>query len=136
MVGEHSGTSQFKLGQRKGINVGGKKAPLYVIGINHQENRLFVGEGENHPGLFTRILCFNANEIDWVSQHSLFEQLSTKGLEVLIKAENFENTESILYEIDQIIYLKFEKPIPLPLATSEIEIYHQNILIAKNKKQL
>ena len=41
LVGEHDGWSNFKLGQRKGINVGGKKKPLYVIGINKKENRNF-----------------------------------------------------------------------------------------------
>ena len=62
LVGEHDGWSNFKLGQRKGINVGGKKKPLYVIGINKKENRVFVGEGIDHPGLLTKVIAIEKNE--------------------------------------------------------------------------
>ena len=40
LVGEHQGVEHFRLGQRKGINVGGKNAPLYVIGINEATNQV------------------------------------------------------------------------------------------------
>lgn len=62
LVGEHDGWSNFRLGQRKGINVGGKKKPLYVIGINKKENRVFVGEGIDHPGLLTKVIAIEKNE--------------------------------------------------------------------------
>ena len=62
LVGEHDGWCNFRLGQRKGINVGGKKKPLYVIGINKKENRVFVGEGIDHPGLLTKVIEIKKND--------------------------------------------------------------------------
>lgn len=58
LVGEHNGVSGFKLGQRKGLQLGGKKQPAYVIGIDKDEKRLFVGQGSQHPGLWASVLRF------------------------------------------------------------------------------
>lgn len=133
LVGEHSGTHQFKLGQRKGIKVGGKKAPLYVIGIDEAENRLFVGEGENHPGLSSRVLSFHSNDIDWFINNEALQNSLSKGISVQISAENFENTNAVLYEIDSMIYLEFEHPVPIFIATSDLKIDQQTTLIANIK---
>ncbi|WP_332022039.1 tRNA methyl transferase PRC-barrel domain-containing protein, partial [Kaistella sp.] len=64
LVGDHPGTEHYKLGQRKGINVGGKKAPLYVIAIDHTENRVFVGGGKDHPALWRKVLTFNPEQLE------------------------------------------------------------------------
>lgn len=58
LVGEHQGTSAFRLGQRKGLQLGGKKEPVYVIGIDEGNNRIFVGQGSQHPGLWGHVFRF------------------------------------------------------------------------------
>jgi tRNA-specific 2-thiouridylase len=65
-VGEHSGAHFFTLGQRKGLLVGGMKEPLFVIGIDVVNKILFVGQGEQHPGLFRQGLRMNPAEMHWV----------------------------------------------------------------------
>ena len=42
-VGEHEGIHRFTVGQRRGLNLGGLAEPLYVIGINSEENKVVVG---------------------------------------------------------------------------------------------
>jgi len=69
LVGEHDGAENFRLGQRKGINVGGKKEPLYVIGIDEKDNRIFVGAGSQHPGLLTQVIRIG-QETDWFDDFS------------------------------------------------------------------
>lgn len=63
IVGTHNGAHFFTVGQRKGINVGGYKEPLFVIGTDVEKNILYVGEGQSHPGLNRKGLFIRKNEI-------------------------------------------------------------------------
>ncbi len=53
-VGRHRGAHFFTIGQRKGLNVGGKPEPLFVIATDVERNVLYVGQGQRHPGLYRR----------------------------------------------------------------------------------
>lgn len=65
-VGEHQGAHYFTIGQRKGLNVGGTKEPLYVLATDTQNNIVYVGEGQNHPGLYRKGLFIKRNDIHWI----------------------------------------------------------------------
>jgi tRNA-specific 2-thiouridylase len=65
-IGEHNGAHFFTIGQRKGINIGGYKEPLFVIGSDIANNLLYVGEGQSHPGLYRKGLFIRSDEIHWV----------------------------------------------------------------------
>lgn len=66
-VGEHNGAHFFTIGQRKGINVGGKPEPLFVISTDVQRNILYVGQGESHMGLYRQELRIRPEEMHWVN---------------------------------------------------------------------
>jgi tRNA-specific 2-thiouridylase len=66
IIGAHNGAHFFTIGQRKGINVGGYKEPLFVIGTDVKKNILYVGEGQSHPGLYRKGLLVRNDEIHWV----------------------------------------------------------------------
>jgi tRNA-specific 2-thiouridylase len=53
VIGEHNGAHYYTVGQRKGLNIGGKPEPLFVIGTNTEENIIYMGQGDHHPGLIT-----------------------------------------------------------------------------------
>jgi tRNA-uridine 2-sulfurtransferase len=65
-VGEHCGAHFFTIGQRKGLNIGGKKEPLFVIGTDTIENIVYTGEGHGHPGLNRRGLFIRNDQVHWV----------------------------------------------------------------------
>lgn len=67
IVGEHNGAHYYTVGQRKGLQVGGKAEPLFVIGTNIDKNIVYVGMGKNFPGLLRKGLFVNSNEIHWVN---------------------------------------------------------------------
>jgi tRNA-specific 2-thiouridylase len=46
VLGRHRGVVHFTVGQRRGIEVGGQKEPLYVIRIEPDEARIVVGPRE------------------------------------------------------------------------------------------
>ena len=56
IVGQHDGAHFFTVGQRKGLQVGGKPEPLFVIGTCIETNTVFVGQGDHHPGLYRTAL--------------------------------------------------------------------------------
>lgn len=65
-VGEHNGAHFFTIGQRKGLGVGGKVEPLFVIATNVDQNVVYVGQGHDHPGLNRKALFIANDEIHWV----------------------------------------------------------------------
>jgi tRNA-specific 2-thiouridylase len=66
VVGEHNGAHFFTVGQRKGLNVGGKEKPLFVIGTDIEENVIFTGQGDDHPGLYRKGIFVPKADIHWV----------------------------------------------------------------------
>ncbi len=43
VVGEHRGTVDFTVGQRRGLNLGGRSEPLYVVAVDAPTRRVVVG---------------------------------------------------------------------------------------------
>jgi len=66
IIGQHQGAHFFTVGQRKGLNVGGTPKPLYVIDTDVENNIVFVGQGDDHPGLYRRSLFIARDEVHWV----------------------------------------------------------------------
>lgn len=65
-VGDHNGAHFYTIGQRKGLNIGGFPEPLFIIGTNIPFNQIYVGMGDNHPGLHRKVLKVESNEVHWV----------------------------------------------------------------------
>jgi tRNA-specific 2-thiouridylase len=66
IVGEHKGAHYYTIGQRKGLNLGGNERPLFVIGTDTEENIIFTGMGEDHPGLYRQGLFIPETESHWI----------------------------------------------------------------------
>ena len=66
LVGQHNGAHFFTVGQRRGIQVGGKPEPLFVLEKDVKRNLLFVGQGEQHPGLLRKALRMKTAEVHWI----------------------------------------------------------------------
>jgi tRNA-uridine 2-sulfurtransferase len=73
-IGKHEGLMYYTIGQRQGIGIGGLKnqqeMPWYVLKKELARNVLIVGQGENHPALFSNSL--KASQLHWVSGQSPF----------------------------------------------------------------
>ena len=67
---EHEGLMYHTLGQRKGLLIGGLKEgngePWYVVDKDIERNVLVVGQGKNHPRLYSNGL--NASQLHWVDR--------------------------------------------------------------------
>jgi tRNA-specific 2-thiouridylase len=66
VVGDHTGAHFYTIGQRKGLNIGGKPKPLFVLQTDVVDNFIYVGQGEDHKGLFSTGLLISKEEAHWV----------------------------------------------------------------------
>ena len=66
-IGQHKGAHFYTIGQRKGLGIGGRKESLFIISTDVEQNVIYVGEGDSHPGLYRRALRIKPEEIHWVN---------------------------------------------------------------------
>lgn len=66
-VGEHIGLAYYTLGQRRGLNIGGRGdgRSWYVVAKDLAHNRLVVAQGEDSPRLFCRVI--RASQPTWIA---------------------------------------------------------------------
>ncbi|WP_448565316.1 tRNA 2-thiouridine(34) synthase MnmA [Thalassotalea ganghwensis] len=76
-IGEHDGLMYHTLGQRKGLRIGGLAnagdEPWYVVDKDLDRNVLIVGQGHNHPRLFSKGLI--ANQLHLVAREPITEAI-------------------------------------------------------------
>ncbi|MBG9798884.1 tRNA 2-thiouridine(34) synthase MnmA [Brevibacillus laterosporus] len=68
VIGSHDGLMYYTLGQRQGLGIGGgagEGLPWFVVDKDLERNVLIVGQGSNHPWLYSSYLI--AEQVKWVS---------------------------------------------------------------------
>ncbi|PKP44307.1 MAG: tRNA 2-thiouridine(34) synthase MnmA [Bacteroidetes bacterium HGW-Bacteroidetes-13] len=108
VVGKHSGAHFYTIGQRKGLNVGGKVEPLFVIDTDVFENVIYVGQGKSHPGLFKKTIFISDADTHWVRPDLKIEP----GQQLTVRAriryrQPLQN--AVLIQTKEGIYIDFEQ---------------------------
>jgi tRNA-specific 2-thiouridylase len=73
-VTKHQGAHYYTIGQRKGLHIGGRPEPSFVIGIDTIQNVVYSGQTEQHPGLNRWALKLDTESISWIVPSLVFEQ--------------------------------------------------------------
>jgi tRNA-specific 2-thiouridylase len=107
-IGDHEGLMYHTLGQRKGLLIGGMKdfgeEPWYVVDKDIPRNVLIVGQGADHPRLYSKGLV--AKQLDWGDRRGPAEETRCtvktryrqEDITCLIKPQN---DGSVIVEFDQ-----------------------------------
>lgn len=66
VVGQHQGAHYYTVGQRRGLGVGGKALPLFILETDTDKNVIYVGQGEDHCALVRRGLRVKKADVHWV----------------------------------------------------------------------
>jgi tRNA-specific 2-thiouridylase len=85
VCGKHSGAHYYTIGQRKGLNIGGKAEPMFVIGADTGHNILYVGMGHGHPGLNRWGLLVPAGDIHWIRSDMALRPAERRSLLVRVR---------------------------------------------------
>lgn len=108
-VGKHQGAHFFTIGQRKGLNVGGTKEPLFIIATNVDTNTIYTGLGSEHPGLFKKALFIQNSEVHWIR-----EDLAIANGEKMDVMARFRYRQALqkatLHQFENGLYVTFEDP--------------------------
>ncbi len=107
-VGKHQGAHFFTIGQRKGLNVGGKPEPLFVISTDVINNRIYVGQGQAHPGLFRPGLAIRKEEIHWIRRDLVMEIGEERSYMVRIRYRQ-PLQKATLHMTDKGMYIIFDE---------------------------
>jgi tRNA-specific 2-thiouridylase len=106
-VGDHNGAHYFTIGQRKGMNIGGKQEPLFVIDTDTISNTIYVGQGINHAGLYRPGLKVPNADIHWVREDMKLQVGET--LQVTSRIRYRQPLEkAILHQRKNGLYIIFE----------------------------
>ncbi|MFW6095312.1 MAG: tRNA 2-thiouridine(34) synthase MnmA [Bacteroidota bacterium] len=107
-TGEHKGAHFYTIGQRKGLNIGGTKEPLYVVGTDTEKNIIYVGEGKNHPALYRKGLFIKHEDIHWIRPDLAMKNGAKRTFDIRIRyRQNLQ--KGIIERKEEGIYITFEK---------------------------
>ena len=108
-IGTHPGAHYFTVGQRKGLNIGGKKLPLFILGTDTKENILYVGQGEDHQGLYRNALKIKNEDISWLRTDMTLKEGQKKEYSVRIRYRQ-ELRKATLLKKTGGLYIVFPTP--------------------------
>jgi tRNA-specific 2-thiouridylase len=108
-VATHQGAHYYTIGQRKGLHIGGRPEPSFVLATDTQTNVIYSGQTDEHLGLYRRALQLSSNEINWIQP--IPEESLEKGISCSIRIRYRQALqEGTLIQKEGVLYILFEKP--------------------------
>lgn len=108
-AGTHRGAHFFTIGQRKGLGVGGYAEPLFVIASDVEHNVLYVGMGQEHPGLYRRALRILPEEMHWIRPDRALQPGGSACFSMRIRYRQ-PLQGGVLHVTEQGGYIVFDRP--------------------------
>jgi len=106
-LGTHQGAHFFTNGQRKGLNIGGSKEPLFIIATDVVQNTIYTGQGGQHPGLFGNVVWVKPTETHWIRQDLKLGNNESMAVKARIRyRQALEN--ATLHQFESGLYVVFE----------------------------
>jgi tRNA-specific 2-thiouridylase len=107
-VARHQGAHYYTIGQRKGLHIGGRPEPSFVIGLDTEENIVYTGQRDDHPGLNRWALRIHMNDFHIVNPTYALEDLSTLDLQTRIRYRQPLQSVRLIVR-DSYVYLLFKQ---------------------------
>ncbi|KAB1062001.1 tRNA 2-thiouridine(34) synthase MnmA [Salibacter halophilus] len=109
VVGEHNGAHFFTIGQRKGLGIGGTPEPLFVIETDTENNIIYTGQGENHPGLYRSALFIPNSDTHWVREDLKMNAGQSQKFDIRIRYRQPLQAGTV-HKTEEGIYIEFDEP--------------------------
>ncbi|MBE5746461.1 MAG: tRNA 2-thiouridine(34) synthase MnmA [Clostridiales bacterium] len=104
VIGTHIGLAYYTLGQRKGLNVGGRNdgngKPYFVVGKNLEKNELIVSQGEEDELFSNGLVSYKINWIPNMPSEKEFEcnaKFRYRQPDQKVKVEILENKVKVYF---------------------------------------
>jgi tRNA-specific 2-thiouridylase len=109
VIGKHNGAHFYTIGQRRGLAIGGRTEPLFVIGTDVESNIVYVGQGNDHPGLYRPSLRITDKETHWVRPDLLLKEGEKAQYKARIRYRQPLDEVELEQKKDG-LYLNFKQP--------------------------
>ena len=106
-VTTHQGAHYYTIGQRKGLHIGGRPEPSFVVGVDTIQNIVYSGQTELHPGLNRWALKLEADTLTWLRHHPTFEKTGVLPCLVRIRYRQPLQKAQLIKKQDE-FYILFE----------------------------
>ncbi len=104
----HQGAHYYTIGQRKGLQIGGRPLPSFVIGLDTNANIVYTGQGDDHPGLNRWALKLEKASLSWIQQIS--DNELNDGCELMFRIRYRQPLQKgILLQKNGELYILFEQ---------------------------
>ena len=108
-IGTHIGAQYYTIGQRKGLNIGGHREPIFILDTSIATNTIYVGEGHEHPGLMRKALKINADEVHWIRRDLRMAPGEVRRYLVRVRYRQ-PLQQAALHCLDDGMYIVFDEP--------------------------
>jgi len=108
-IGEHEGAHFFTVGQRKGLGVGGREIPLFIVETDTTSNIIYVAAGEDHPALNRSGLFVPAADVHWINPSESMKVGEERRYQCRIRYRQVL-TECMLYMKSDGLHIVFDQP--------------------------
>ncbi len=109
VIGKHDGAQYYTIGQRKGLNIGGHKEPVFIIATDIEHNIIYVGEGASHPGLYRPALRILPADIHWIRPDLQMQEGESRRYRVRIRYRQPLQDATLIACADG-LYIRFDEP--------------------------
>jgi tRNA-uridine 2-sulfurtransferase len=109
VVGEHNGAHYYTIGQRKGLNLGGHADRLFVIGTDTEQNIIYTGLGDDHPGLYRKGLLIPGSDVHWVRPDLKLSEGQSRNFQARIRYRQ-KLEPCVLHQKPEGLYIIFDRP--------------------------
>jgi tRNA-specific 2-thiouridylase len=122
VLGEHQGVMYYTLGQRNGLNIGGRRDasgdPWYVVGKRVSENVLYVAQGGDNKWLMS--CTAQASQASWIAGEA-----PGAGFRCTAKVRYRQNDQDCVVEVDgDRVTVRFDQPQRAVTPGQSIVFYH------------
>lgn len=108
-VAEHQGAHFYTIGQRKGLHIGGRPFPSFVIGTDVLTNTIYTGQKDEHPGLNRHALKVSKADWHFISTNRTTESINKLHIDCRIRYRQPLQKCTVFVKKDGLYFL-FDKP--------------------------
>ncbi len=108
VVGRHGGAHFFTIGQRKGLGIGGKELPLFVLATDIPSNTVYVGQGHDHVLLNRTAVCLETESEHWVNPTERIAEGESMRVQIRLRYRQ-PLQWGTLTRLNQKLYILFEE---------------------------
>ena len=109
VIGKHDGAQYYTIGQRKGLNIGGHREPVFIIATDIERNIIYVGEGASHPGLYRPALRILPEDVHWIRPDLMMKEGESRRYRVRIRYRQ-PLQDATLEACADGLYIRFDEP--------------------------